>query len=105
MLQPVLDIPLPCAMMGVKTFPVATMTPGRWQKLYVWFGEPICTERYNGDDNNDNFAIALRDEVKASIEAGIQKMRKQQELDPDRYLLQSMRANLRGYFKPCSNSS
>lgn len=59
----------------------------RLQKVYFWFGEPIPTDQYKGDYMNDEFAREVRDKVKTAIESGIQELKKKQENDPNRFLL------------------
>ena len=65
----------------------------RPERLYFWFGEPIDTTRFVGQD--DTAARAVRDEVKQSVMAGIQFLRDERDKDPDRDLAKRLlrRAN------------
>ena len=57
----------------------------RPERLYFWFGEPIDTTGFAGQ-NDDTAARAVRDEVKQSVMAGIQFLRDERDKDPDRDL-------------------
>jgi hypothetical protein len=57
----------------------------RPERLYFWFGEPIDTTGFAGQ-NDDTGARAVRDEVKQSVMAGIQFLRDERDHDPDRGL-------------------
>jgi 1-acyl-sn-glycerol-3-phosphate acyltransferase len=57
----------------------------RPERLYFWFGEPIDTTGFAGQ-NDDTSARAVRDEVKQSVMAGIQFLRDERDKDPDRDL-------------------
>jgi 1-acyl-sn-glycerol-3-phosphate acyltransferase len=79
--------------MGFPTPPVVrgaglTAIP-RPERLYFWFGEPIDTTRFAGQDE-DTAARTLRDEVKQSILAGIQLLRDERDRDPDRDLVKRL---------------
>jgi 1-acyl-sn-glycerol-3-phosphate acyltransferase len=57
----------------------------RPERLYFWFGEPIDTTGFAGQDD-DTAARAVRDEVKQSVMAGLQFLRDERDKDPDRDL-------------------
>jgi 1-acyl-sn-glycerol-3-phosphate acyltransferase len=63
----------------------------RPERLYFWFGEPIDTKRFAGRDGTEAGARALRDEVRDSVEAGIELLLEERERDPDRGLLRRLR--------------
>jgi 1-acyl-sn-glycerol-3-phosphate acyltransferase len=63
----------------------------RPERLYFWFGEPIDTTRYRGSDDDTAAACELRDEVKLAILLGIQFLRDERDLDPNRGLLARLR--------------
>jgi len=57
----------------------------RPERLYFWFGEPVDTTRFAGQDA-DTAARTVRDEVKQAVLAGIQFLRDERDHDPDRDL-------------------
>ena len=59
----------------------------RPERLYFWFGDPVSTSQYGGAGEDDAAARAVRDEVKAAVEGGIQKLLAERERDPHRRLL------------------
>ncbi len=80
----------------VTGFPVPPMARGvgltgipRPERLYFWFGEPIDTTRFAGQ-NDDTAARAVRDETKQAILAGIQFLRDERDKDPDRDLVKRL---------------
>ena len=73
-------LPLPPVVRGVGLTPIP-----RPERLYFWFGEPIDTTRFAGQ-NDDAAARAVRDDVKQSVLAGIQFLRDERDNDPDRDL-------------------
>jgi 1-acyl-sn-glycerol-3-phosphate acyltransferase len=80
-------LPLPPIAHGIGP----TLLP-RPERLYFWFGEPIGTERFGSDYEDDESARALRDEVRRAVEDGISFLRSERENDPRRRL----RGRLRG---------
>ena len=66
----------------------------RPERLYFWFGEPIDTTRFAGQDD-DTAARTVRDETRQAILAGIQFLRDERDKDPDRDLVKRLlhRAN------------
>ena len=76
----VTGLPVPPVVRGVGLTPIP-----RPERLYFWFGEPIDTTRFAGQDV-DTAARAVRDEVKQSVMAGIQFLRDERDHDPDRGL-------------------
>ena len=85
----VTGFPVPPVVRGVGLTPLP-----RPERLYFWFGEPIDTTGFAGH-NDDTAARAVRDEVKASVMAGIQFLREERDKDPDRDLTKRLlrRAN------------
>jgi 1-acyl-sn-glycerol-3-phosphate acyltransferase len=61
----------------------------RPERLYFWFGQPVDTTRFAGQDA-DTAARTLRDEVKHSILAGIQFLRDERDHDPGRDLVKRL---------------
>jgi hypothetical protein len=57
---------------------------------YFWFGKPIDTTRFAGRHEDDDAARAVRDEVKAAVEAAVVFLQAEREHDPYR----SVRARL-----------
>ena len=66
----------------------------RPERLYFWFGEPVDTTGFAGQDA-DTAARTVRDEVKQAVLAGIQFLRDERDHDPDRDLAKRLlrRAN------------
>lgn len=56
----------------------------RPERLYFEFHEPISTEGLAGQHEDVEVLRALRDEVRASVEAGIERLRERQKRDPKR---------------------
>ena len=54
----------------------------RPQRLYFWFGEPIRTRRWDGLADDKKAQRAVRDEVKAAVEVGIEFLLAERERDP-----------------------
>ncbi len=61
----------------------------RPERLYFWFGEPVDTTRFAGQ-NDDTAARTVRDEVKRAVLAGIQFLRDERDKDPDRDLVKRL---------------
>jgi 1-acyl-sn-glycerol-3-phosphate acyltransferase len=80
--EKLMGFPTPPIVRGVGPTPIP-----RPERLYFWFGEPIDTSRRGGGYDDTAAARALRDEVKRSILLGIQFLRDERDLDPDRGLL------------------
>jgi 1-acyl-sn-glycerol-3-phosphate acyltransferase len=78
--EKVMGFPTPPVVRGVGL----TAIP-RPERLYFWFGEPIDTTGFAGQDD-DTAARAIRDEVKQSVMAGIQFLRDERDKDPYRDL-------------------
>jgi 1-acyl-sn-glycerol-3-phosphate acyltransferase len=78
--EKVMGFPTPPVVRGVGL----TAIP-RPERLYFWFGEPIDTTGFAGQDD-DAAARAVRDEVKQSVMAGIQFLRDERDKDPYRDL-------------------
>jgi len=66
-----------------------TLLP-RPERLYFWFGQPVDTSRYGGAGDDDAAARAVRDEVRAAVQAGIQILLAERERDPQRGLLKRL---------------
>jgi 1-acyl-sn-glycerol-3-phosphate acyltransferase len=58
----------------------------RPSRFYFRFGPPIETAYLRGLESNVRVRRALRDEVRAAIDAGIASLLSERERDPDRYL-------------------
>lgn len=81
LMKRLVGVPLPPIVRGVG----ATLLP-RPERLYFWFGEPIDTLRFAGRADDDDAARALRDDVKAAVEGGIETLLAERERDPNRSL-------------------
>jgi 1-acyl-sn-glycerol-3-phosphate acyltransferase len=80
----VTGFPAPPLVRGVGLTPIP-----RPERLYFWFGEPIDTTRFAGQDI-DAAARAVRDEVRRSVRTGIQFLHDEREHDPDRALVKRL---------------
>jgi 1-acyl-sn-glycerol-3-phosphate acyltransferase len=56
----------------------------RPERQYYWFGEPIDTTEFHGQEADDNAARKVRERVAAAIEEGIELMLAEREADPNR---------------------
>jgi 1-acyl-sn-glycerol-3-phosphate acyltransferase len=63
----VTGLPLPPIVRGLGPTPLP-----RPQRLYFWFGGPIRTRRWSGLDEDIKAQRAVRDQVKADVESGIE---------------------------------
>jgi len=94
--EDMLDIMLDIPMSVIKSVPsIPLVKPNSLQKIYFWFGEPIPTEQYGGDSENDEFANEVRDKTKAAIETGIKELQEKQSNDPDRYFIDRVGKQIR----------
>ncbi len=59
----------------------------RPQRLYFKFGKPISTRRFKGNGESKENCMAVRDQVKASVEGMIAELLQAREQDPHRGLL------------------
>ena len=94
MLDILFDLPMNFLQTSISTLPVAA--PNSLQKLYFWFGEPIATEKYQGEAENKEFAKELRDKTREAVERGIRELQERQETDPDRFLMDRVAKDIRG---------
>jgi 1-acyl-sn-glycerol-3-phosphate acyltransferase len=82
-------------LMGFHTPPivrgVGLLPVPRPERVYFWFGEPIDTAHYGGRYEDTAAACELRDEVKRAVLLGIQFLRDERDLDPNRGLLARLR--------------
>ena len=86
MLKIMYDMPV-----GSTTIPITyPINPMKLQKLYFYFGKPITTTQYFGDYQNNDYAIELRDKVKAAVQDGVKMLLQKQRNDPERYLTQQL---------------
>lgn len=69
----------PALVRGVGLSPVP-----RPERQYYWFGEPIDTGEFKGQDADDNAARKVRERTAAAIEHGIELMLAEREADPNR---------------------
>jgi 1-acyl-sn-glycerol-3-phosphate acyltransferase len=58
----------------------------RPERQYYWFGEPIDTTPFKGQEADDAAARAVREQTAAAIEKGIELMLAEREADPNRSL-------------------
>jgi 1-acyl-sn-glycerol-3-phosphate acyltransferase len=84
--QKVMGFPTPPIVRGVGLTPIP-----RPERLYFWFDEPIDTARFGGRYDDTAAAQALRDEVKQAILGGIQYLRDERDVDPNRGLMARLR--------------
>jgi 1-acyl-sn-glycerol-3-phosphate acyltransferase len=82
LMRRLVGVPLPPIARGIGVSPLP-----RPERLYFWFGQPVDTGRYRGAGENDAAARAVRDEVRAAVQAGIQLLLAERERDPQRGLL------------------
>ncbi|RUP03395.1 MAG: acyltransferase family protein [Mycobacterium sp.] len=59
----------------------------RPERQYYWFGEPIDTTEFSGQEANDNAARKVRERTAAAVEHGIELMLAEREADPNRSLV------------------
>jgi 1-acyl-sn-glycerol-3-phosphate acyltransferase len=82
-------------LMGFPTPPIVRgvgLTPlPRPERVYFWFGEPIASRRFGARYDDTAAAQALRDEVKRAVVGGIQFLRDERDVDPNRRLLSRLR--------------
>lgn len=84
--EKLMGFPTPPIVRGVGLTPIP-----RPERLYFWFGEPIDTTRWDGHGEDDAAAGALRDEVRAAVEGGIEFLLDERERDPNRGLLERLK--------------
>jgi 1-acyl-sn-glycerol-3-phosphate acyltransferase len=80
-LKRLVGVPLPPLVRGAGP----TLLP-RPERLYFGFGEPIDTTRFDGRQDDDDAARALRDEVRAAVEHGLDALLAERAVDPQRSL-------------------
>lgn len=68
----------------------------RPQRFYFHFGQPIETWHLTGLEGDERVCLALREQVRASIDAGIGFLLSERARDPDSGLLARLVAGLRG---------
>jgi 1-acyl-sn-glycerol-3-phosphate acyltransferase len=68
----------------------------RPERFYFHFGQPIETAHLVGLETNERLCSAVRDEVRAAVEAGIAFLLWQRERDPERRPLARLLRRLRG---------
>ncbi len=59
----------------------------RPERQYYWFGEPIETTEFTGQEADDNAARKVRERTASAIEEGIELMLAEREADPNRSLV------------------
>jgi 1-acyl-sn-glycerol-3-phosphate acyltransferase len=84
--EKLMGFPTPPIVRGVGLLPIP-----RPERLYFWIGEPIDTARFGGRYGDTAAACELRDEVKRAVLLGIQFLRDERDLDPNRGLLARLR--------------
>jgi 1-acyl-sn-glycerol-3-phosphate acyltransferase len=75
--------------LGLTTIP-------RPERFYFHFGQPIETAHLRGLEKDDRLCLAVRDEVRAAVEAGIAFLLRERERDPERRLRARLLRRLRG---------
>jgi len=93
MLSILQDIPLGWFRKDMSLPIIKPPPPNKLQKVYIWFGEPIPTGKYNGEA--DKYAEEVRDLTRDSILKGIAEMQERQKNDPERYLRNKVAAQIR----------
>ena len=82
LMRRLVGVPLPPIPRGIG----ATLLP-RPERLYFWFGQPVDTRQYRRDGEADTGPRAVRDEVRAAVQAGIEILLAERERDRQRGLL------------------
>ena len=59
----------------------------RPERQYYWFGEPIPTKEFQGQEGDDTVARKIREHTAAAVEKGIALMLAEREADPNRSLV------------------
>ena len=59
----------------------------RPERQYYWFGEPIDTTEFKGQEADDNAARKVRERTAAAVKEGIELMLAEREADPNRSLV------------------
>jgi 1-acyl-sn-glycerol-3-phosphate acyltransferase len=62
----------------------------RPERQYYWFGEPIPTAEFKGQEADDNAARKVRERTAAAIEHGIELMLAEREADPNRSVVKRL---------------
>jgi 1-acyl-sn-glycerol-3-phosphate acyltransferase len=84
-------LPVPPLVRGVGATPFR-----KPRRLYFWFGAPIPTKQHKGEHEDDATVRAVRDQVKAEIERGMEFLLAEREGDPKRGLVKRLRSGPRG---------
>ena len=69
------------------------------------FGEPIRTEQYQGQEDDLDVLMAIRDSTRSAIEQGLQELREIRSNDPMRFASKSSAKFLAQWFGSRKNSS
>jgi 1-acyl-sn-glycerol-3-phosphate acyltransferase len=59
----------------------------RHERQYYWFGEPIETKEFKGQEADDDAARKVRERTAAAVEEGIELMLAERDADPNRSLV------------------
>jgi 1-acyl-sn-glycerol-3-phosphate acyltransferase len=59
----------------------------RPERQYYWFGEPIATQEFEGQEGDDAVARKVRERTAAAVEEGIEMMLAERDADPNRSLV------------------
>jgi 1-acyl-sn-glycerol-3-phosphate acyltransferase len=62
----------------------------RPERQYYWFGDPIHTKEFKGQEADDNAARKVRERTAAAIEEGIELMLAEREADPNRSVIRRL---------------
>jgi 1-acyl-sn-glycerol-3-phosphate acyltransferase len=63
----------------------------RPERFYFHFGEPVATDHLDGHAEDEEAVFALREQVRRSVEAGIEFLLAERENDPDRSFISRLR--------------
>jgi len=80
-----------------KDFSIPIITPpppNKVQKIYIWFGDPISTEKYGKNTDQKN-AEELRDVTRDAILRGISEMQERQKQDPERFFREKVAGQIK----------
>jgi 1-acyl-sn-glycerol-3-phosphate acyltransferase len=62
----------------------------RPERQYYWFGEPIVTKPFKGQEADDAVARKVRELTAAAVEQGIESMLAERDADPNRSLVRRL---------------
>jgi hypothetical protein len=68
----------------------------RPQRFYFAFGEPVATQPWAGQENDEHSLRALRDQVRQAVNERIAYLLAERDADPDRDLMTRTRRSVTG---------